>query len=355
MRRAFAALALASALLLAACGSTTVRTVTVHQDQTTAPAPVSPTAPPSPVPAPPCTPSDWTMQCALSGQPNLFSAKPLDQTVLAYGIDFGWGGPPVTWLKTHGAVFGASYYSNDGSKDWGAGQVDSYHAAGIATVGVWEATAARALDGFAAGVADARQARAEASAVGEPSNRPIYFAVDFDPTGYGCAICGYFQGADSVLGVAHVGGYGGIGAIQTLFGQHLITYGWQTAAWSGGAWDSRAQLQQYNFLSTLDWDRAVAKDYGQWPYNPVLPVCYSHREAAAKCAAAKHYVTSLQQRLHTTRWQEWWVSNYRRTYGCRPNPPFRLTGCADAYSKANWLAFNAKWLQTQINTTIAHN
>jgi peptidoglycan hydrolase-like protein with peptidoglycan-binding domain len=47
-----------------------------------------------------------------------------------------------------------------------------------------------------------------------------------------------------------------------------VTYGWQTSAWSGGQWDNRAQLQQYNYKvmigpAQVDQDRAMAQDFGQ--------------------------------------------------------------------------------------------
>src|SRR5262249_20698214 len=52
-----------------------------------------------------------------------------------------------------------------------------------------------------------------------------------------------------------------------LFDDGKITWGWQTYAWSGGQWDSRAQLRQtQNELGggDLDADEAMTSDYGQW-------------------------------------------------------------------------------------------
>jgi hypothetical protein len=77
------------------------------------------------------------------------------------------------------------------------------------------------------------------------------------------------RGAGSVLGgVAEVGIYGGYLAIERCTPQYAA-WGWQTFAWSAGRWHARAQLQQYHNNQgvcggTIDWDRAVADDFGQW-------------------------------------------------------------------------------------------
>ncbi|MGH2870438.1 MAG: hypothetical protein ACRDNK_23075, partial [Solirubrobacteraceae bacterium] len=48
---------------------------------------------------------------------------------------------------------------------------------------------------------------------------------------------------------------------------------WQTYAWSGGAWlpKSIAPLEQYLNGALYDNDRALASDYGQWPYTAPKP------------------------------------------------------------------------------------
>jgi hypothetical protein len=211
------------------------------------------------------------MQCAAPVvRPTL--ALPFGLKATAYGLDFGWGGPSVGFLRSQGVRFAASYLSYDASKNWQAAQVRAYHAAGIATVAVWETAAERALGGYWAGVSDARAAATQARALGEPANRPIYFAVDFDSSPNPSAILPYFQGADSVLGPSRVGaGYGGIATIRALFAHRLVRYGWQTSAWSGGIWDPRAQIEQYAYSQSFDRDRATASDYGQWPYTAPKP------------------------------------------------------------------------------------
>lgn len=103
-----------------------------------------------------------------------------------------------------------------------------------------------------------------------PAGRPIFFAVDFDASsGQEAAISTYLDGAASVLGKAGTGVYGGYTVVKhALDGDHC-RWAWQTYAWSGGKWDTRAQLQQYSNDHViggvgLDYDRSTKSDFGQW-------------------------------------------------------------------------------------------
>lgn len=190
---------------------------------------------------------------------------------MAMGVDYAWGRPSVTSLKDAGVTFTARYLSHDTSgKNLDSGEAARLSAAGIWLLVVWESTAQRSLDGYAAGAQDARDAAAQAKAVGMPGDRPIYFAVDFDASpGQKDAIIRYFQGVNSVLGKNRSGMYGGYYPIKWAFDAGVINWGWQTYAWSGGKWDSRAQLQQYSNDHViggvgLDYDRSTKSDYGQW-------------------------------------------------------------------------------------------
>ncbi|OLT37860.1 hypothetical protein BJF79_28835 [Actinomadura sp. CNU-125] len=188
-----------------------------------------------------------------------------------FGVDYAWGRPGVAALKSAGANFACRYLSHDKTgKNLTRAEADELSAAGIRLVVVWETSAARALDGRAAGEADARDAAAQAADCGMPGDRPIYFAVDFDASAdQQPEIDAYFDGVANVLGRRRTGMYGGYGPIGRAFDNGKIAYGWQTYAWSGGRWDDRAQLRQYSNGHTLngvsvDYDRAVAADYGQW-------------------------------------------------------------------------------------------
>lgn len=198
-----------------------------------------------------------------------------------FGVDYAWGRPGAKALTTAGVHFAARYLSHDTTgKNLTKAEAVLLSQAGIAIVVVWETTAKRSLAGHAAGVQDARDADAEAKACGMPAGRPIYFAVDFDASaGQEAAISAYLDGAASVLGKDRTGVYGGYNVVKhALDGDHC-RWAWATYAWSGGRWDSRAQLQQYSNDHIiggvgLDYDRSMRADYGQWTVgnpNPPAP------------------------------------------------------------------------------------
>lgn len=97
------------------------------------------------------------------------------------------------------------------------------------------------------------------------------------------AILDYFWGVASVIGLERTGAYGGYECIKGLFDAKAITWGWQTYAWSGGAWDARAHIQQYENGVNLDghavdYDRSMVVDFGQWFYGGVMQT-YSKNSA----------------------------------------------------------------------------
>jgi hypothetical protein len=229
-------------------------------------------ATPSIAATPHCRTSDYAMQCVKAPSATLAFradiaarvAGAAQSGVYNYGIDFGWSNVSAQTAWKMGARFGASYLSTDGSKNWTTAMLTSYHARGLATVAVWETTATRALSGYAAGQSDARAALSDERALGIPTSKPVYFAVDFDETAAEAStVASYFRGVDSVLGVRRAGGYGGYWTVSRLFNAGLIRYGWQTSAWSGGNWDPRAQIQQYSYYPSYDWDEAMTSSYGQ--------------------------------------------------------------------------------------------
>jgi glycoside hydrolase-like protein len=186
------------------------------------------------------------------------------------GIDYAFGRPSMSALRSAGIRFVCRYLSHSPSKNLTAAEARKLTDAGIWIVVVWETTAKRALDGRAAGAADARDARDQAHACGMPDGRPVYFAVDWDASsGQQSKINAYLDGAASVLGKDRVGIYGGYWPVKRALDGGHAAWAWQTYAWSGGRWDARAQLQQYSNGHTIggiacDYDRAEKSDYGQW-------------------------------------------------------------------------------------------
>jgi hypothetical protein len=173
-------------------------------------------------------------------------------------------------LHAAGKRFACRYLSTPGNpKNLEAAEAAALTSAGLETVTVFETTGSRALDGSNAGHADALAASAQAAALGG-HNVPIYFAVDFDAQPNQLpAVVAYIKGAADAIGHDRVGVYGGLAVIRAVATAKACKYMWQTLAWSGGVWDKRAQLQQYQNGQTVaglsvDLDRATTTDYGQW-------------------------------------------------------------------------------------------
>jgi Domain of unknown function (DUF1906) len=183
------------------------------------------------------------------------------------GIDYAWGKANVQALKRAGIRFACRYLSHDAAKNLTHAEAKALSAAGIDVVVVWETTANRASAGKQAGMADAREADRQAHACGMPASKPIYFAVDFD--GNAAQVSEYFRGVNAAIGVKRTGVYGGVRVVKGLLDAHLVTYAWQTYAWSGGVVEKRAHVYQYSNGHRLagvscDFDRAMHPDFGQW-------------------------------------------------------------------------------------------
>lgn len=277
-----------------------------------------------------CTPADEALQCVLPPVPSRLNLAPAP---FVHGVDFAWGAPTVAQMHAYGARFGASYFSYDQSKGWARrpGLVASYHAAGIATVGVWETSAGRAGQGCGAGAADAREAARQARAVGNTS-RPIDFAIDFDAEGR--QVDSYFRCIHQILG-ARTSAYGGYYPLKYLCAHGLVgRTNWQTYAWSAGQWlpASCAPLEQYLNGSSVDYDRAIAADYGQWPGpvkpKPKPPVHSRKRET--------EHLHSVQHRINRTR-------VHLRNLGCRVKHPDHRR-CDQLFAYGNALHAEARYL-----------
>jgi hypothetical protein len=151
------------------------------------------------------------------------------------------------------------------SKDWTQAEWNGLQAEGIATVLNWEWGCCDATEqhNYRVGRRDARQALAEANALGAASSRPIIFSVDENVSW--AAARNYFAGASSIIGKSRVGVYG---SYQVVAGAYAAGYRWlwQTSAWSNGAWFAHDNLEQYAYPSpSYDADLALTPDYGQSP------------------------------------------------------------------------------------------
>jgi hypothetical protein len=157
-------------------------------------------------------------------------------------IDYSAARPAPAIIKTVGYSGVMRYLSNDPGKNLQPAERDALLAAGLSIGLVWETTANRAQDGYAAGLADAKVAEAQARALGYPSSCPIFFAVDFDADP--AAVKAYFDGVRAGL-VDHPGGiYGSLRVVDTALADGWLPYAWQSCAWSGGVVSQRAHLYQ---------------------------------------------------------------------------------------------------------------
>jgi hypothetical protein len=188
------------------------------------------------------------------------------------GIDYAFGRPSPSVLRSQGYKFVARYLSYDSGKNLSGSEARALRSAGVDVVVVWEAGGTDALNGYNEGRSQAQAAESQAKALGMPAGRPIYFAVDFDASaGQQGALNSYFDGVASVLGRGRTGVYAGYYPVKRLFDAGKVGYAWQTYAWSGGQWDNRAQLRQVHNGITVDGvdcdlDEAVHADFGQWGY-----------------------------------------------------------------------------------------
>ncbi|MBY8881160.1 glycoside hydrolase domain-containing protein [Actinacidiphila acidipaludis] len=185
------------------------------------------------------------------------------------GLDFNtYPNPSPSTITADGYTFVCQYLAGPGSLTRSSAL--AFINAGIDVVCNWEMGQYAPRNGLSQGVSDAQQAQSAAAAAGMPADRPIYFSVDWDVQSADLsAIEAYFDGIASVIGRDRTGAYGGYYAIQQLFNSSKISWGWQTYAWSGGNWDSRAQLRQIqNDIqvggTSVDEDQAVVDDFGQW-------------------------------------------------------------------------------------------
>jgi hypothetical protein len=179
-------------------------------------------------------------------------------SVTAVGRYFGQGSPPKNITRTEAELLGNN---------------------GIDVFSIFEYGAQQVLGGAAQAHIDVALYRSQAKTVGVPDNRPVYFAADFDIPDYApkstdpLAKLGeaglYWQVVHQELG-ANSGAYGGYWLIKRLFDAKLITWGFQTVAWSGSNWDARAQLRQMAITelgNEADLDIPQRTDFGQWKFG----------------------------------------------------------------------------------------
>lgn len=209
-------------------------------------------------------------------------------------VDYSTARPAMAQLTAAGVTAVGRYigwdsvpgYSSIG-KNLTAAEVAELHAAGIAVFTAFEYDPQAPAKGTSQGGADGSLASQQVRDLGAPPLFGVYFACDWDIPDYAPGLPDTKANAKAKLGPAaayftavneqnpsyRVGGYGGYYAVKRLFDAGLISLGWQTAAWSGGQRDTRAQLYQTTGTvsiggADLDIHEGTAADFGQWPPGP---------------------------------------------------------------------------------------
>lgn len=186
------------------------------------------------------------------------------------GLDYSMGIPDMATMKQGNVAFVCRYVGWSDlaqTKILTPTEAETLSQNGIAIVSNYEWYSSRPQEGSAAAAVDASRALQIHEACGGPATAPIYFSVDYNSPG--SDVVDYFKTLAGILGLQHVGAYGSYDCIKYLFDNNLITWGWQTYAWSNGQWDARAHIRQtQNSIQfggiEVDFDTGMFADIGQW-------------------------------------------------------------------------------------------
>ena len=189
-------------------------------------------------------------------------------------VDFSFSRPTVAQLRAAGVALVIRYLTGSG-KAISRAELQSYLAAGIVVVFVFEVAATDGTSGYAAGAAHAQQASAALVALGLPASTPVYFAADADivtPSD----VLAYWQGIASVRPASTNGVYGE-GALCTLLdGDGLAVWFWQSESTSFPGNASTLPITHIQQrvagapLAGTDLDVLLRPDVGQYP-RPAEP------------------------------------------------------------------------------------
>lgn len=150
-------------------------------------------------------------------------------------------------------------------------EVSALHTAGLTLGIVAEGLKENILKGRAVGFEDGDMAAEQATAVGFPLDRPIYFASDIDvlDSQWG-DVAAYAEGFREGSGDRPVQGcYGGAGVVQFCLDNGHAEFGWIASAssWHHGHTAPGASLHQRvgGAVAGCDDNLVLQTDWGQWP------------------------------------------------------------------------------------------
>lgn len=192
-------------------------------------------------------------------------------------VDFAFSRPAPSAIGAAGYAGVIRYLSSDPSKAIGPSEASGYLGAGLSIALVYEDGAADANGGAATGGEKAAIAGPQLVALGVPSGRPVYFAVDENlaadlyPSAWACV-----DTFARTLG--RPAAVYGPRPLLAYCKQRGASYLWETGAssWNTGPEPPGVQLHQLAGQvvvdgATVDVDVAATADWGQWPYQPPTP------------------------------------------------------------------------------------
>lgn len=206
--------------------------------------------------------------------------------ILGTVIDYAAGVPSAASIKAAGHLGAVRYVSQrrPGTENWMLGkpvtltETRSLAAEGLQTASVYQfgrAETADWLQGAAGAAVHAPQAIALHVAAGGPTGRPIYVAIDDNPTRtqYVNHIRPYLQAFQAALTLAgyRTGVYGNYNVIDWAIADGIGTYFWMHDWGSGGKIHPRTTIHQLPQNKqkvidgvTVDINNVYATDWGQW-------------------------------------------------------------------------------------------
>lgn len=204
--------------------------------------------------------------------------------VLGTVIDYAAGVPSAAAVDEAGHI-GAVRYVSGRRADWMAGkpvtaaETRDFADTGLAVASVYQYGKDATADwkaGAAGAAIHAPQAIAYHRAAGGPTGRPIYIAIDDNPTRtqYNTQIRPYLQAFSAALNLAgyQTGIYGNYSTMEWAIADGIGEYFWQHKWGSNGKIHPRAALYQVRIdddadsIGGLDVDvnHVYAQDWGQW-------------------------------------------------------------------------------------------
>ncbi|SDS33216.1 DUF1906 domain-containing protein [Corynebacterium timonense] len=205
-------------------------------------------------------------------------------------LDYSAGVPSGRSVRAAGHLGAVRYVSHPRpGADWMRGkplrpaEAADFRANGLATASVYQfgkGATADWLAGAAGAATHAPQAIALHRAAGGPTGRPIYVAIDDNPSRaqYDAQIRPYLRAFSATLAAAgyQTGVYGNYNVIHWCVEDGIGTYFWMHDWGSGGRIHPRAHLHQPSGQTTVidgvecDVNTVFAADWGQWAPSPTL-------------------------------------------------------------------------------------